>query len=105
MIPTLTRILVTPPAAETEDEKSAGGLFIPQAAREKSKFVQGTVMAVGPDVKTVKTGDVVLYNREQGNEISNAGGSVVAVLIEDKHIAVIVKQFAPKHPEATNPKS
>jgi chaperonin GroES len=89
MIPTLNRILVTPPAAESADEKSEGGLFIPQVAREQSKFVQGTVRAVGPDVKQVKVDDVVLYNREQGHEISEAG-NVVAVLVEDKHIAVVL---------------
>ena len=89
MTPTLNRILVTPPIAEGEDEKSRGGLFIPQMAREQSKFVQGTVRAVGPDVKQVKVDDVVLYNREQGHDIV-AEGEVVAVLVEDKHIAVVL---------------
>jgi len=89
MTPTLNRILVTPPATEEVDQKSSGGLFIPQQAREASRFVQGRVLAVGPDVKQINVGDEVLYSREQGNDISS-GASVVAVLIEDKHIAVVV---------------
>lgn len=89
MTPTLNRVLVTPPVAEDVDQKSTGGLFIPQQAREASKFVQGTVLAVGPDVKQVKAKDVVLYRRDQGNEISE-DSKVVAVLIEDKHIAVVL---------------
>lgn len=88
MTPTLNRILVTPPAAEGE-QKSTGGLFIPNIAQERSKFVHGRVIAIGPDVKTVKVNDDVLYNRETAHEISR-DGSVVAVLVEDKHIAVIL---------------
>lgn len=79
---------MTPPAAEGE-QKSTGGLFIPQQAQERSKFVQGRVIAVGPDVKTVEPGNEVLYNRETSHEISR-DGSVVAVLVEDKHIAVVL---------------
>lgn len=93
MTPTLNRILVSPPL--TESEKSNGGIFIPQAAREESKFVQGVVLSVGPDVKQVKASDVVLYRRDQGNDISR-DGVLVSVLIEDKHIAVVVSTASPK---------
>lgn len=95
MTPTLNRILVTPPVSEEAEQKSNGGLFIPQTAREQSKFVQGTVLSVGPDVKRVnevpfpKPGDKVLYRRDQGNDILQ-DGVVIAVLIEDKHIAVVL---------------
>lgn len=96
MTPTLNRILVTPPLPESDNQKSSGGLFIPQTAREQSKFVQAEVLSVGPDVKRVnevpspKPGDSVLYRRDQGNDILDHDGEVIAVLIEDKHIAVVL---------------
>ncbi len=59
-----SRIFILP--AEL-DEKSAGGIFIPETAREQPK--RGTVKAVGKDSKLVKVGDVVLYERYAGNKL------------------------------------
>ena len=49
------------------DEMSAGGIFIPETAREKPK--RGKVEAVGKDAKLVKVGDEVLYERYAGNKL------------------------------------
>ncbi len=49
------------------DEMSAGGIFIPETAREKPK--RGKVEAVGKDVKLAKVGDEVLYERYAGNKL------------------------------------
>lgn len=49
------------------DEMSAGGIFIPETAREKPK--RGKVEAAGKDVKLVKVGDEVLYERYAGNKL------------------------------------
>ena len=43
------------------DEMSAGGIFIPETAREKPK--RGKVEAVGKDVKLTNVGDEVLYEQ------------------------------------------
>ena len=67
------RVVVKPQAAE---EKTAGGLFIPDTAKEKPQ--RGTVVAVGPGKvengtkvdMTVKEGDTVLYGKYAGTEIS-----------------------------------
>lgn len=48
-------------------EKSSGGIYIPETAKEKSQ--KGTVRAVGPDVTLVKVGDVVLCERYGGSKI------------------------------------
>ena len=70
--PLSDRVLVLPNAAE---EKTAGGLFIPDTAKEKP--LMGKVVAVGPgtaDVKMeVKEGDQVLYGKYAGTEISFEG--------------------------------
>jgi chaperonin GroES len=70
--PNEDRVLVKPAAAE---EKTAGGIFIPDTAKEKPQ--RGEVIAVGPGKKdepiTVKAGDVILYGKYAGTEISIDG--------------------------------
>lgn len=67
--PLADRVLIEPSQAE---EKTAGGIIIPDTAKEKPQ--RGTVVAVGPGKKdeplTVKTGDVVLYGKYAGTEIT-----------------------------------
>ena len=66
--PLSDRVLVLPNAAE---EKTAGGLFIPDTAKEKP--LAGKVVAVGPGTKDikmeVKEGDTVLYGKYSGQEL------------------------------------
>ena len=61
---------------ESLEEKSAGGIIIPDAAREKSQI--GEVLAIGPgrvahDGKVVpvavKKGDKVLFGKYAGTEV------------------------------------
>ncbi|MGC2423139.1 MAG: co-chaperone GroES [Nitrospirota bacterium] len=51
-----------------EVERTAGGLFIPDAAKEKPQ--RGKVEAVGKEVKEVKTGDIILFDKYSGSKIS-----------------------------------
>jgi chaperonin GroES len=48
-------------------EKTAGGLYVPDVAKEKPQ--KGTVTAVGPDVKEVKEGNTVLFDQYVGSRI------------------------------------
>lgn len=70
--PLADRVIIEPKAAET---KTAGGLIIPDNAKEKP--LEGVVVAVGPgtsDVKMeVKNGDTVLYGKYAGTEITVEG--------------------------------
>ncbi len=77
------------------EEKTAGGLFIPDTAKEKPS--RGEVVAVGPgkaadDGKvipmTVKTGDVVLFNKYAGTEVKLDGVDHL-VMREDDILAII----------------
>lgn len=67
--PLADRVLVEPKEAET---KTASGLYIPDTAKEKPQ--QGVVVAVGPGKKDepmeLKAGDVVLYGKYAGTEVS-----------------------------------
>ena len=66
--PLADRVLVEAAEAET---KTAGGIIIPDTAKEKP--MKGKVIAVGPGKKdeptTVKVGDSVLYGKYAGTEI------------------------------------
>ncbi len=70
--PLADRVLVQPQEAET---KTASGIFIPDTAKEKPQ--RGVVIAVGKGTKDeameLKTGDVVLYGKYAGTEISVEG--------------------------------
>jgi chaperonin GroES len=70
--PLADRVLVEPAAAE---EKTAGGIIIPDTAKEKP--MKGTIVAVGNGKKdepiTVKVGDQVLYGKYAGTEITFDG--------------------------------
>jgi len=48
-------------------EKTAGGIYVPDVAKEKPQ--QGTVEAVGSDVKEVKAGNKVLFDQYSGSRV------------------------------------
>ncbi|AEF85682.1 chaperonin GroS [Treponema primitia ZAS-2] len=54
---------------EKSESKTAGGLFIPDTAQEKTQT--GTVVAVGDDkeVIKVKSGDKVMYDKYAGTQV------------------------------------
>ena len=71
------RVLVQPLDGE---EKTAGGIIIPDTAKEKPS--EGKVIAVGPGAKTedgkilpmeVKVGDLVLFGKSSGTEVKIDG--------------------------------
>jgi len=70
--PLADRVLIEPAAAE---EKTAGGLYIPDTAKEKPQ--RGKVVAVGSGKKDepmeLKVGDEVLYGKYAGTEITIDG--------------------------------
>lgn len=65
--PLSDRVLIKTEAAE---EKTAGGLFIPQTAQEKTQT--GTVIEIGDDkdIIKVKKGQKVMYDKYAGTTIS-----------------------------------
>ena len=70
--PLADRVLVKPAAAE---EKTVGGIFIPDGANEKP--LRGEVLAVGNGTKdeemVLKAGDQVLYGKYAGTELELEG--------------------------------
>lgn len=85
--PLADRVVVEPAAAE---EKTASGIIIPDTAKEKPQ--KGMVVAVGNGLKdepmTVSVGDVVLYGKYSGTEISIDGGDYL--IMKEADIFAIV---------------
>ena len=81
------RVIVKPAKAE---EKTAGGIIIPDTAKEKPQ--RGTVVAAGPGKKdepvTVKAGDSVLYGKYAGTEFQ-INGEDLLILRESDILAVL----------------
>jgi chaperonin GroES len=81
------RVIVRPAAAE---EKTAGGIIIPDTAKEKPQ--RGTVIAAGPGKKdepmSVKTGDTILYGKYAGTEVSFNGEDFL-IMRESDILAII----------------
>ncbi len=85
--PLADRVLVE--AAQAE-EKTAGGIIIPDTAKEKPQ--RGKVIAVGTGKKdeplTVKIGDSVLYGKYAGTEI-NIEGKEYLIMRESDIFAIL----------------
>ena len=90
--PLRDKVVVKPSA---EEEKTAGGIFLPDTAKKKPQ--EGSVIAVGSGrllddgtVKAlaVKVGDTVIYSKYGGTEVTIEGQDYV-LLDEDQIFAVI----------------
>jgi chaperonin GroES len=90
--PLADRIIILPLEAE---QKTAGGIIIPDAAKEKPQ--KGEVVAVGPGrvtdngskiELTLKKGDKVLYGKYSGTEVSIDGKDYL-IMKESDVLAVI----------------
>ncbi|GAO44315.1 co-chaperone GroES [Flavihumibacter petaseus] len=81
------RVVVKPAPAE---EKTAGGIIIPDTAKEKPQ--RGTVVAAGPGKKDeptlVKVGDTVLYGKYAGTELQLEGGDYL-IMRESDILAIV----------------
>ena len=78
-----------------EDQKSKGGIIIPDTAKEKPQ--EGEVVAVGPGRMTedgkriamdVKVGDRVLYAKYSGTEVK-VDGKKLLILRESDILAIV----------------
>jgi len=85
--PLADRVIIEPAQAE---QKTAGGIIIPDTAKEKPQ--RGKVVAVGPGKKdepmTLKEGDVVLYGKYAGTEISIEGKDYL-IMRESDVVAIV----------------
>ncbi|MCZ6859854.1 MAG: co-chaperone GroES [Alphaproteobacteria bacterium] len=86
------RVLIKP---LDDDEKTSGGIIIPDTAKEKPQ--QGEVLAIGPGARDeqgnivpmdVKVGDTVLFGKWSGNEVT-IDGDELSIMKESDIMGVI----------------
>lgn len=85
-----------------EDTKTAGGIIIPDTAKEKPQ--QGKIIAVGPGSRDetgkltpldVKSGDTVLFGKWSGTEVKIDGEDLL-IMKESDILGVIEKEAKAK---------
>ena len=81
---------------DDEADKTAGGLFIPDSAKEKPQ--QGEVVAVGKGKRgddgkliplDVQVGDRVLFGKYSGSDVPKAYGDDYMIMREDEILGVL----------------
>ncbi|MBO4716586.1 MAG: co-chaperone GroES [Spirochaetales bacterium] len=63
------------------EEKTAGGIFIPQTAQEKTQIA--VVEAIGEDVKTIKVGQKILHDKYAGTQVKMDNEEYLILNIKD----------------------
>lgn len=80
--PLADRVVIEPKEAET---RTASGIYIPDTAKEKPQ--QGVVVAAGPgkadEPMEVEVGEVVLYGKYAGTEVTVDGKKLLIVRQSD----------------------
>ena len=86
-----------------EDERTAGGIIVPDTAKEKP--MQGEVVAVGPGARNekgeivaldVKAGDRVLFGKWSGTEVKMDGEELLIMKESDVMAIIEVKKASKK---------
>lgn len=87
--------------AAAKEEKTAGGIILPDNAQEKPQ--RGKVLAVGPGKRLdngklaevdVKVGETVLYGKYSGTEVT-VGGTDYVILRAEDILAVVAEVKEP----------
>ncbi len=88
-----------------EDDRSAGGIIIPETAKEKP--MQGEVLAVGPGARNekgeivpldVKVGNRVLFGKWSGSEVKMDGEELL--IMKESDIMGVLEGAAKKRKKA-----
>ena len=94
-----------------EEEKTKGGIIIPDTAKEKPQ--EGEVVAVGPGGRDdsgklipldLKVGDRILFGKWSGTEIKMAGKEVL-IMKESDVMGVVESQAAANRPAPARKKA
>jgi chaperonin GroES len=67
------------------ERRSTGGIVIPATAQVGKRLIWAQVVGVGPNVRTVQTGDRVLYEPEDRGEVELQGERLVLLRERDLH--------------------
>jgi len=77
---------------ESGERRSTGGIVIPATAQMGKRLAWAEVVAVGGNVRTVETGDRVLFDPEDRAEVELHGADYILLRERDVH-AVASERF------------
>lgn len=69
-----------------EPDKTSGGLYVPDTAKEKPQ--QGKIEAVGAEVKELKAGNTVLFDKYTGSKVK-VGDKEMLIIKEEDILAIV----------------
>lgn len=72
---------------EAEMEITAGGIYVPETAKEKPQ--KGKVEAIGAEVKELKVGDAILFDKYSGSKVKI--DNIEYLIIKEEDILGIVQ--------------
>jgi chaperonin GroES len=78
------RVLVQVPPSEGE-RRSRAGILIPATAQVAKRLTWAEAAAIGPNVRTIKPGDKVLFNPEECFEVDVQGDEYLILRERDIH--------------------
>ena len=77
------RILVN--LSSEGERRTSGGILIPATAEMKKRLVWGEVVAAGPNVRAMESGDQVLFSPEDRYEVEVRGDDYIILRERDVH--------------------
>jgi chaperonin GroES len=89
------RVLVAADA-DAGERRSSGGIVIPATAQVGKRLAWARVVAVGAHVRTIETGDRVLFDPEDRAEVEVRGESYV--LLRERDIHAVAAERLPDGP-------
>ena len=78
------------------DRRSAGGILIPATAQVGKRLTWATVVAIGPNVRSMQLDDHVLFNPEDRYEVEVGGRDFIILRERDVH-AVAAERLDDSH--------
>ena len=88
------RLLVKPDGGDG-DRRSTGGILIPATAQVGKRLSWAKVVAVGPNVRTIETGDQVLFEMEERAEVELHGVDYLLLRERDVHAVAAARVSDP----------
>jgi chaperonin GroES len=88
---TADRLLVLP-SDEIGDRKSRGGILIPATANRDRRLTWAEVVAVGPTVRNLEDGDLVLFSPDAGFEVEIRGDEYLILRERDVHAVASTRE-------------
>ena len=87
LTPLFDKILIKRPDEFSETE---GGIIIPETAREKA--MNGEVVSIGSDVKHVKNGQIIMFRKYAGTDVTFNDDNQYLIISEQDVLGIMEEE-------------